>query len=150
KGTDIGGALDFASAIFPAGKARRIVLLSDGNDTADGAASAATRLAAQGIELLTVPLHNESAPEVLVEKLDVPRRLQSGEPYDLKATIRSNVATTAKAKPYQQQFLIEQRDIEIKPGVNEFRAPNLKAEGSFISYELEIIPALDTVAENNR
>ncbi len=150
KGTDLGGALDFASAVFPAGKAKRVVLLTDGNDTGERGASTAAQLAAQGIELLTVPLRNESAPEVLVEKVEVPRRLKSGEPFDLTARIRSTVATTAKAKLYQNQFLIEQRDLELKAGENEYRAPNLKADGSFISYELEIIPALDTVVENNR
>ncbi|WP_042725499.1 VWA domain-containing protein [Chthoniobacter flavus] len=150
KATDIGGALDFASAIFPAGKARRVVLLTDGNDTGGQAAAGATRLAAQGVELMTVPLHNESAPEVLVEKVEVPRRLKAGEPFDLTAHIRSNVVTTAKVKLYQNQFLIEQRDMEIKVGDNAFRAPNLKADGNFITYEVEILPAQDTVAENNR
>ena len=150
KATDIGGALDFASAIFPAGQARRIVLLTDGNDTAGQAAAAAGRLATQGVELFTVPLHNEAAPEVLVEKVEVPRRLKSGEPFDLTAHIRSNVATTAKVKLYQNQFLIEQRDMDLKPGDNEFRASNLTPDGSFITYEVEVLPALDTVAENNR
>ncbi len=150
KATDIGQALDFASAIFPAGKAKRLVLLTDGNDTAERGAQVATQLARQGIELLTVPLHNQSAPEVLVEKVEVPRRLKSGEPFDLAAHIRSNVATTAKVKLYQNQFLIEQRDLTLKPGDNEFRAQNLKADGNFISYEVEVIPAVDTVAENNR
>ncbi len=150
KGTDLGGALDFATAIFPPGKARRIVLLTDGNDTTDGGAGAAARLVAQGIELLTVPLHNESAPEVLVEKVEVPRRLKAGEPFDLTARIRSNVATMAKAKLYQGQFLIKETDLDLKPGENPYVAPNLKADGSFISYELEIVPVLDTVTENNR
>lgn len=150
KATDIGSALDFASAIFPAGKARRIVLLTDGNDTGGQAASGAARLAAQGVELMTVPLHNESAPEVLVERVEVPRRLKAGEPFDLTAHIRSNVVTTAKVKLYQNQFLLEQRDMDIKVGDNEFRAPNLKADGNFISYEVEVLPAQDTVAENNR
>jgi uncharacterized membrane protein len=40
--------------------------------------------------------------------------------------------------------------MELKPGDNEFRAPNLKADGNFISYEVEVLPAQDTVAENNR
>jgi Ca-activated chloride channel family protein len=152
KGTDIGGALDFASAIFPAGKARRIVLLTDGNDTAERGATVATQLAAQGIELFTVPLRNASAPEVLIERVEVPRYLKSGEPFDLRASIRSNVATRAKVKLYQSQFLVEQpRDLELKPGHNEFLAPNLTVrEGNLVSYELEIIPVLDTVAENNR
>ena len=43
-------------------------------------------------------------------------------------------------KLYQNQFLIEQRDISLKPGVNEFRAPNLHAEGTFVSYEVEVLP----------
>jgi uncharacterized membrane protein len=150
KGTDIGGALDFASAIFPAGKSRRLVLLTDGNDTAGHALQAASRLAKQGVELSAVPLRNDAAPEVLVEKVDVPRRLKQGEPFDLIAHIRSNVATSAKVKLYQQRFLIETRDMQIQPGDNEFRAPNLKADGNFIAYDVEVVPALDTVAENNR
>ena len=48
---------------------------------------------------LTVPLHNGSAPEVLVEKVDVPRRLKSGEPFDLTARIRSNVGSRQGARP---------------------------------------------------
>jgi uncharacterized membrane protein len=87
---------------------------------------------------------------VLVEKVDVPRRLKQGEPFDLTAHIRSNVATTAKVKLYQNRFLLEQRDVTLQPGDNEFRAPNLKADGNFISYEVEVIPASDTAAENNR
>ncbi len=150
KATAIAGALDFASAIFPAGKTRRLVLLSDGNDTTGRAAEAAARLAGAGIELFTVPLHNQSVPEVLVERVEIPRRLKQGEPFDLLAHIRSNIETTAKVKLYQNQFLLDQRDMALKPGDNEFRAPNLRADGNFISYEVEILPAEDTALENNR
>lgn len=148
--TDLGAALDFASAVFPADKTKRLVLLTDGNDTANRASEAAQKLAANGIELFTVPLRNESTPEVLVERVDIPRRLKTGEPFDLVANIRSNVETTAKVKLYQNQFLLEQRDVALKPGNNEFRAPKLKPDGNFISYEVEVIPASDTSAENNR
>jgi uncharacterized membrane protein len=150
KATAIAGALDFASAIFPAGKTRRLVLLSDGNDTTGQAPATAARLAATGVEVFTVPLHNASAPEVLVERVEIPRRLKQEEPFDLLAHIHSNVATSAKVKLYQNQFLLEQRDLELKPGDNEFRAPNLRAQGNFISYEVEVIPAEDTALENNR
>ena len=148
--TDFERVFDFASAIFPTEKMRRLVLLSDGGDTSDRAASAAQRLANAGTELFTVPLRNASAPEVLVERVDIPRRLKTGEPFDLSANIRSNVETTAKVKLYQNQFLIEQRDVTLKPGDNEFRAPNLHADGNFISYEVEVLPVSDTSVENNR
>ena len=150
KSTDIGQALDFASAIFPAGKTKRLVLLTDGNDTAGRAAQVATQLTKQGVELFTVPLHNASSPEVLVENVAVPRRLKQGEPFDLTAHIRSNIATTAKVNLYQNQFLIEQRDVSLQLGDNAFHARNLKADGNFISYEVEVVPALDTATENNR
>jgi uncharacterized membrane protein len=150
KATAIAGALDFASAIFPAGTTRRLVLLSDGNDTAGHSAETAARLAAAGVEVFTVPLHNASAPEVLVERVEIPRRLKQGEPFDLLAHIHSNVATSTKVKLYQNQFLLEERELELKPGDNEFRAPNLRAEGNFISYEVEVIPGQDTALENNR
>ena len=148
--TDFPRAFDFASAIFPTEKARRLVLLSDGNDTSDRAAGAAQALANSGTELFTVPLHNAAAPEVLVESVEIPRRLKNGEPFDLSATIRSNVQTPAKVKLYQNQFLIEQRDIVLKPGANNFRVPNLHADGNFISYEVEVVPEQDTSLENNR
>ncbi|MEO8351256.1 MAG: VWA domain-containing protein, partial [Chthoniobacteraceae bacterium] len=145
--TDIGRALEFSAAMLPAEKHRRFVLLSDGNDTADRAAEAAQAL---GVEILAVPLHNDATPEVLVEKVEVPRTLKHGEPFDLTAHLRSNVATTAKVKLYQNQFLIEQRDLELQPGDNRFEAANLQADGSFITYEVEVIPAQDTALENNR
>ncbi len=150
KGTDLGRAVDFASAVFPANGTKRLVLLTDGNDTGGHAAEAASRLAEAGVELHVVPLRNEAAPEVLVERVEVPRRLKQGEPFDLTAKIRSNVETTAKVKLYQNQFLLETRDLTLKVGENEFRAPNLKADGSFIAYEIEVLPERDTVAENNR
>jgi hypothetical protein len=68
----------------------------------------------------------------------------------VRAQLRSSVATTAKVKLYQNQFLIDQRDITLQPGANSFTVPNLQAEGNFITYELEVVPAADTALENNR
>ena len=150
KATDIGAALDFASALFPSDQARRIVLLSDGNDTAGRASGAGARLAASGIELWTVPLRNPQKPEVLVERVDIPRRLKQGEPFDLTANIRSNVETKTKVRLYQSQFLVAEREMTLKAGDNEFRAPNLQPDGNFVPFEIEVIPEQDTAPENNR
>ncbi len=150
KASDLGRAIDFATAVFPTNGVKRLVLLTDGNDTGGRAVEAASRLTEAGVELSVVPLRNESSPEVLVERVEVPRRLKQGEPFDLTARIRSNVETQAKVKLYQNQFLLETRELALKPGVNDFRAPNLTADGSFIAYEVEVVPVRDTSAENNR
>lgn len=148
--TDLARALDFSSALLPAETHRRLVLLSDGNDTSNRAAEAAQRLAAAGTELSIVPLRNTESPEVLVERVEIPAQLKTGEPFDLTARLRTSVATTAKAKVYQNQFLVDQRDLTLKPGANSFTVPNLRADGTFVTYEVEIIPAQDTLLENNR
>ncbi len=150
KATDIGRALDFSSALFPADQSRRVVLLSDGNDTSGHALEAATRLARSGVEVWTVPMRNPEKPEVLVERVEVPARLKEGESFDLTANIRSNVATTAKVRVYQSQFLLAEREMALKPGDNTFREAGLHPEGNFIHYDVEIIPAADTSLENNR
>lgn len=150
KASDVGGALELASALFPAGQSRRVVLLSDGNDTGGRAVATASRLARAGVECWTVPLRNATRPEVLVERVEIPVRLKQGEPFDLSANVRSNVATKAKVRLYQSQFLIAEREMELKPGDNAFRAPGLRPDGSFVPYEVEIVPEQDALLENNR
>ena len=151
--TDIGGALKFSSALFPQEKAQRIVLLSDGNDTESRAGQVAQELAQRGIEVFTVPLCNPHQPEVLVERVEAPRRLKAGEPFDLKARIESNTATTVTLRLYENKFLLTQRELALKPGSNELTLPNLRpADRQFLTYDLEIVPPpeADTVVENNR
>ncbi len=149
-GTDIGGALRLAAALAPAGHTRRVVLLSDGNDTTDDAASTAARLAASGVQVDAVPLRNARAPEVLVADVKLPGGLRAGEPFNLRATVQSNVATTAKVNLYQNQFLADQQDATLRPGTNEIRFRDLRAGDGFTAYEVEILPAADTRVENNR
>ena len=148
--TDTARALEFAAALLPAEMHRRIVLLSDGNDTSDRAEETAQRLASTGIEISVIPLRNPDRPEVLVERVEVPHQLKTGQPFDLTAMIHSTVDTTAKLKVYQNQFLLDQRDLDLKKGNNTFTAPNLRAEGNLVTYEVEIVPAQDTALENNR
>ncbi len=149
-GTDVGRALAFAAAVLPPQTARRIVLLSDGNDTADAGTATAARLAAQGVRVDTVALRNPAKPEVLVAAVEVPGGLKSGEPFELRAEIESNVATTTRVNLYQNQFLAGQQDLALKPGRNEARFSNRRAADGFTSYEVEILPAADTRLENNR
>ncbi len=150
RASDVGGALDFAGSLFAAGQSRRVILLSDGNDTGGRAVETAARLARAGVEVWTVPLRNPQKPEVLVERVNVPARLKQGEPFDLSANLRSNVATKAKVRLYQSQFLIAEREMDLKPGDNPFSAPALRPDGSFVQYDVEIFPNEDTSLENNR
>src|SRR5450432_1627665 len=99
--TDVGRALDFASAVFPAQSFKRAVLLTDGNDTSGRAEEAAARLVAGGSELFTVPLRNPDRPEVLVGLLQAPRNVRNGFFFNDTATTESNTAAGSRVNLYQ-------------------------------------------------
>src|SRR5829696_2623306 len=66
--TDVGAALRLASALFPDDAQKRIVLLSDGNDTTGQGQSEAALAAARGIQVETKTIGLGTAQEVLVER----------------------------------------------------------------------------------
>jgi uncharacterized membrane protein len=148
--TNVEKAMQLASALIPANQRRRIVLLSDGNETEGHAASLAAQLASSGTEIWTVPLRNPAKPEVLIESITIPGNLREGEPFTLSANIKSNVDTSANVRVYQSKFLVADRTIQIKPGDNDFQVPSPHPEGSFVPYDLEVVPDKDTSIENNR
>jgi uncharacterized membrane protein len=89
--TDIAAALKLALASFPEGSARRIVLISDGNETL-GDALAQARLAKQNrVEIDVLPLaaglRNEN--EVLVESVAAPPLVEQGSQLPVTVLIRS-------------------------------------------------------------
>jgi Ca-activated chloride channel family protein len=150
RATQIAAALRFSHSLFPEGFHRRIVLLSDGNESHPDALNAAQSLASSGVQIHAVPLQNPDHPEALVKAVETPRRIKPGEPFNLSATLYANRTAEARLKLYQNQFLLETRRIQLQPGLQKFHANNLRAEGSFSLFEVEIETDADTRPENNR
>jgi Ca-activated chloride channel family protein len=149
-GTRIAEALKFASAVFPVESAKRIILLSDGNDTGEGTLEAAESLGASGIEIFPVPLNNAKNPEVLVESVEVPRQLKNGQAFDLIGKVRSNIETVGQVKVYRNQFLVGEKTVNLNRGSQEVVFPDMTAEGNFAAFEIEVVPKEDSLLENNR
>src|SRR4029077_9194555 len=70
--TDIGAALRLASALFPDDAQKRIVLLSDGNDTTGSGQAEAALAASRGIQIETRRIGLGDVEEVLIERLTTP------------------------------------------------------------------------------
>lgn len=97
-GTDIEAGLRFASAMIPADAAGRIVLLSDGNETAGSAVGAAGELVSRfagvrggrsGLPIDVVPLGYEVRREVMVESVDVPPTAEAESVVPVRVVLRS-------------------------------------------------------------
>ena len=93
--TDLEGAVRLGMALFPAGSARRMVVLSDGRPTL-GDGEQAVRLAqTQGVQIDVVPLlpplagEGQDQVEAWLSDLTAPDRLHQGEEFTLSVTARS-------------------------------------------------------------
>jgi len=87
--TDVAAALRLAQATLPADAAHRVVLLSDGEETRGDASAQVTLTARDDLELSVVPLSRGALPEVVVENLVVPDKVQRGEGFEVRVIARS-------------------------------------------------------------
>jgi hypothetical protein len=79
--TNIARALQVGIASFPSDGARRLVLLSDGNENVGSAADAALIARSLGVQIFALPLGRPAhEPEVRVDKLMVPAQVNGACP----------------------------------------------------------------------
>jgi uncharacterized membrane protein len=147
--SDIGSAVRLASAIFPAGTQRRLVLLSDGNDTAGDASAAILSAAASGIHLDAALPSGETFGEVLVDTLDAPPGARVGETVSLTATVRSTITTTATLRLLADGATVASRELELAPGTQTVSFDVRTDEAGFRVFRAVIEPKDDHFAENN-
>lgn len=115
EGTDLGGALRLAGAMLPPGSRGRIVLFSDGQETASQSRSGASALDVAGELALrradaanptrttnttgfggvdVVPIEYDAPREVVVETVDAPPRASGESTVLLRAVINATVPST--------------------------------------------------------
>lgn len=119
-GTNIADAIRLALAIFPADTARRIVLVSDGNETA-GDAEAAARLAAAGflgdadaaaavragVPIDIAPIVYEVTGDVQVVHLESPPTAQPGQTVTVRVVLEATAPTTGSLHLRREGELVD-------------------------------------------
>jgi uncharacterized membrane protein/Mg-chelatase subunit ChlD len=165
--TSLEAAMKLALASFPEDAARRIVIVSDGNQNLGNALEQAEVLRDQGISIDVVPVRYRDSGEVVVEKLSVPTDIRVGQPFDLHA-----VVTNRAAQPVTGRLVFRARRgdaavvlnppaeegpnpqiVTLKPGKNVYTLRQTLTEANFYTYEAEFFPAApedDEFAQNNR
>ena len=82
--TNIEDALRLAVANFPKGGQKRIVLLTDGNETVGDADKVIDSLKKKNIRVDVLPLVTGREGEVLLEKIIIPEKVKKGEKFKIK------------------------------------------------------------------
>ncbi len=148
--TDIGAALRLATALFPDDTQKRIVLLSDGNDTTGGGQAEAALAAAQAVRIETRRIGPGTIDEVLVERLTTPSTANLGESIEAVAEIRSTVAQPATVRLFVDGALAKTLPVELAAGVTPVRFEVTPTEPGFHTFRVVVEAARDTFSQNDR
>lgn len=105
--TNIEKALGMALALFTDDTARRVVVLSDGNENVGQALSAADQFRAAGVPIDVVPLRYQIDDEVVFERLTAPPTATSEETIDLQMVLRASKPTDGEIQVYHNDQLID-------------------------------------------
>jgi len=154
--TDVAAALRLGMAMFPHDTAKRIVLLSDGNDNMGDVLTEARRARADGIPVDVVPLEYEHSNEVFFDRLMVPTHAEPGEQIPLRMILSTKRAVTGTIQIYADGQLLklpeENSRVALQPGENTFFMKLPVGAQGVATFEARFQPdnsSLDTISLNN-
>ena len=148
--TDIGAALRLASALFPDDAQKRIVLLSDGNDTTGGGQAEAALAATRDIRIETRLIGLGASDEVLVERLITPSTSNLGDSVEAIAEIRSSVAQPATVRLFVNGEIADTQRLNLQAGVTRVVFDIEPTEAGFHTFRVVVEAGRDTFSENDR
>lgn len=148
--TDVGAALRLATALFPDDVQKRIVLLSDGNDTTGSGQTEASLAAARGIRVETVLTGLDGRDEVLVERLAGPSTARLGEAVEVTGEITSTIAQPATVRLFVNGELATTRPVELAGGSNRVTFTFTPRDPGFLRFRIVVEAGRDTFNQNDR
>ncbi len=148
--TDPGAALRLGASVLSEHASRRIVLVSDGNETSGEAFAEARALAADGLQVDVVPIVHDYRREALLEKVVAPERAKRGEPLEVRVVARSTAAGTGTLRLLRDDQVVAVRPWSLRPGTNVLTLPQSVTTPGFHRWEAILEPRTDTLPENNR
>ncbi len=148
--SDLAGAVRLASAMFPPGKARRAVVLSDGNETRGELRAAAASANTDNITLDFVPLGGEkSGAEALVSSLELPDSGKEDQPFDLAVKIDSQGISSGVLTIDRDGTVIDRKQVSLHDGRNSVLVKQVVKNVGLVRYRATLAAAGDSDPRNN-
>lgn len=130
--TSLEAGLKLAKASFPEDTARRVVIVSDGNENLGDARSLAQSMAEDGIGIDVVPVELTAGSEVSVDKVVLPPDIRKGQEFEARVVLTNEAdqnASDDSAEPVsgklrltmktaRSEELIAEQPITLQPGKN--------------------------------
>jgi uncharacterized membrane protein len=151
-GTNIARVLERALALYPEDAEKRLLLLTDGNETS-GRAKRHVSLARQmGVKIFPVIPPPGQHPEVSLEKFVVPPLVREGSVFSLRLVVRNgnDKAVRGRATIRANDQPLTHQEVNLEPGLSVLEVPaQILQRGNYL-LRAEVNAAPDTIAGNNR
>ncbi len=158
--SNLEAAVRRALALLPADTSNRLLLVSDGNETAGSLREAAVAARAAGVPIDVVPLPYRRDGEIVLESVQAPVRGRVGQPIDLRVVIRSPRADAGKLFLWQDSVPIDLSasdpgdgmSLTLVPGSNTVRLPVELLHPGASRYRVTFVPGEasgDSLLQNN-
>lgn len=150
--TDIEEALRLALALLPNEGGRRLVLLSDGQETQGEARRLLDLASARQVEISVYPLGQTAEagpPEVLVEQVIAPSQARQGQTVPLEVVVTASRSSEATLRLLADGTPVESRAVRLVQGRNRFAFNLPLSETGFHRFRVEIEAPADARLQNN-
>lgn len=123
--TDIAAALTAAGALFAVESEKRIVLLSDGNQTQGDAQAETLALADEGVRVFTFAPPRSETERIALIDLDAPGSVRSDQRFAFRIGIESQAGgpIDADLKLLRDGAPVGSQSVRLKHGLNRFELP---------------------------
>lgn len=149
RATDLAAAVRLASASFPEGKGRRIVLLTDGNETQGDLVAASEIAATENVAIDFVSLESGKPGEALVSGLEAPTQQPANEPLSLRGLVESSVEQSATLRLERNGVLIDEKNLRLPAGKSVVVFQDRLEKAGFYQYQMSLRGEKDLDVRNN-
>lgn len=147
--TNLEQAVQTAQALFPDDTAKRLVLLTDGEENEGNLADLAVSFQGAGTELKVVRYDNTVVDEVYVSDVKLPETISEGDKFEVQVEVYASEPTAATVSLYSGRSLKGQKNVNLQKGENALVFSDQGVESGIKSYRVTVEAEKDTVSVNN-
>ncbi|MGE0550143.1 MAG: VWA domain-containing protein [Kofleriaceae bacterium] len=153
-GTDAQAAMQLAYGLYPDGYLLRMVIVSDGNQTAGDLAVEAYRAKELDVKVSWQAFEQDKTSEIRVVGVGVPDEIKVGQPFEVTAEVWSTEAQSATLSLQQDEFpnpLEPTKRVDLREGKNLIKFKSDAKRAGATTYRLRLAKFdKDTEAANNQ
>jgi len=114
--SDLAAGLRLGTALLPADRTRRVVVLTDGAQTRGDVGAQALLTATDDLRIAAVDLSGQEGPEVVLDDLLAPERVDAGAAYEVKVVARSETAVRGTIRMYRNESYLGEMEVSLAAG----------------------------------